>query len=274
MKFPDFTFERKRWLKKYKFVCGIDEVGRGCFAGPVFAAAVVFDKSKIGIMNNELRIRNIKINDSKKLTSKQREKASVWIKKNALSWGVGSASVSQINKVGIKKATEVAFREAISEVQKILVRPAVVRYQDTTILSKDSSLNISISEYPSIFLLIDAFYVPYVRGLNMPRKNARTSPALQDLRARQLAIIKGDSKVISIAAASILAKVERDKHMTTLSKNPNYKKYGWEENKGYGTLKHRSAIKKYGITKLHRIKFVETFLNKLETQRSNVKSAS
>jgi len=127
------------------------------------------------------------INDSKKLTSKQREAADKWIRKNALSFGIGEASVAQINKFGIKKATEIAFRRSIH----------------------------SISQYHNIdFLLIDAFYIPYVRGLR--RKN-------------QKAIVKGDSLSISIAAASIIAKVYRDKLMLNLSKNPKYKKYNWHK---------------------------------------------
>ena len=97
------------------------------------------------------------------------------------------------------------------------------------------------------YLLVDAFYIPYVKGLR--RKN-------------QTPIVKGDTKSVSIAAASIIAKVYRDKLMRAISEDPKYKKYRWQENKGYGTLRHRKAIMKYGITKLHRKKFVETFFKK------------
>lgn len=207
MKLPDFSFEKKLWKKGFRIIAGVDEVGRGVFAGPVVAACVTF--KGISPQNG----RTVKINDSKKLTANQREKAEVWIKKNALAWGIGEASVGQINRLGIKKASEIAFRKAISKVK------------------------------PD-FLLIDAFYIPYVRGLR--RKN-------------QLAIINGDEKSISIAAASIVAKVYRDKLMEKLARKN--RKYHWDKNKGYGTKKHQKAIKKYGATRLHRKLFVRNFVS-------------
>lgn len=227
MTLPDFSFERKAHKKGYRVVAGVDEVGRGSFAGPVVAAAVafapinnyqftIFNKSKI-----ERQDPRIVINDSKKLSPKKRELLSFWIKRNALAYGIGKASVGEINKFGIKKATETAFRRAIA----------------------NCKLKID-------YLLIDAFYIPYVKGLR--RKN-------------QTPIIKGDTKSLSIAAASIIAKVYRDKLMTNLSKKPRYRKYHWEANKGYGTKIHQEAIKKYGLTRLHRKKFVETYLNKISS---------
>lgn len=222
MKFPDYAFENKAHKKGYHIVAGVDEVGRGAFAGPVVAAAVAFAP----INNYQLSIFNklqnkIIINDSKKLNPKQRERASYWIKRKALCYGIGKASVWEINKFGIKKATETAFRRAIKNCNKRID-----------------------------YLLIDAFYIPYVRGLR--RKN-------------QTPIIKGDTKSVSIAAASIIAKVFRDKLMANLSENFKYRKYHWDSNKGYGTKIHQEAIKKHGLTKLHRKKFVETYLNKISS---------
>jgi ribonuclease HII len=192
-------------------VGGVDEVGRGAFAGPVVAGCVIFEES--------LSLANVvvKIDDSKKLSFRQREKASEWIKKNALGWGVGVVSVGKINKLGISKATQMAFRKAIKEAGARVGKPVD-------------------------YLLIDAFYIPFVRGLR--RKN-------------QKAIIHGDARVISVAAASIVAKVARDKIMVKLSQNRKYRKYGWEQNKGYGTLAHRNALQKYGITRLHRQDWVD-----------------
>jgi ribonuclease HII len=206
MKIPNFSFEKNIW-KKHKFVAGVDEVGRGSFAGPVVAGAVVFPRN--------LKI-DVVINDSKKLTQKRREIADKWIKKNAVSWGIGEAGVGKINKLGIKKATEIAFRAAIKNCGEIN------------------------------YLLIDAFFVPYVADLR--RKN-------------QLPIINGDEKSFSIAAASIIAKVYRDRLMTKLAKNSKYKGYKWEKNKGYGTKDHQKAIKKYGATRLHRKLFVRNFVS-------------
>ncbi|KKR41994.1 ribonuclease HII [Candidatus Woesebacteria bacterium RIFOXYC1_FULL_41_14] len=216
MTLPDFSFEKSISKKGYGIVAGVDEVGRGSFAGPVVAGCVAFRQNP---NSDNQPPNNIRINDSKKLNSKQRELASFWIKRNAFCYGIGWASVTQINKLGIKKASEIAFRRAI----------------------KNCNRRID-------YLLIDAFYIPYIKGLR--RKN-------------QKPIIKGDTKSVSIAAASIVAKVYRDKLMDNLSNRPKYKKYAWDKNKGYGTLSHRKAIIKYGTTSLHRKKFVETFLSGL-----------
>ena len=224
---PDFRYENYRWHRGFTNVAGVDEVGRGCFAGPVVAGCVVFDKNTIFTLKGETLqgSRKIIINDSKQLTPKQRETADKWIRKNALTFGIGQAGVAEINKLGIKKASEIAFRKAI----------------------KNASIRVPRTEY----LLIDAFYIPYVKGLR--RKNQR-------------AIVKGDTKSISIAAASIIAKVYRDNLMLKLSKRPKYRKYGWGRNKGYGTREHQAAIKKYGITRQHRLAFVATWLSKLEAR--------
>ena len=237
--FPNFLFENRLRRLGYNHIAGVDEVGRGSFAGPVVAGCVVF--SKIGRVTRsgghqgrgpELVSRRkgpgaaerqdpsipegIIINDSKKLSPKRRELADKWIRKNAVAFGIGSASVSQIDRLGIKKASEIAFRKAI----------------------KNTGFDIN-------YLLIDAYYIPYVKGLR---------------RRNQKPIVKGDTKSVSIAAASIIAKVYRDKLMVELAKKPKFRKYGWGRNKGYGTLNHRKAIKKYGPTRYHRKRFVETWI--------------
>lgn len=212
---PDFKFERTIWRKRFNIVAGLDEVGRGCFAGPVVAGCVSFP--------NNITIKqfnNLKIDDSKKLRARQRERSASWIKENALTWGIGEAPASLINRIGMGRATKVAFRRAIT------------------------NANLKID-----YLLIDAFFIPYVRGL---------------ARKHQLAIVNGDEKSISIAAASIIAKVYRDSLMRRLSKELKFKKYAWGRNKGYGTREHQGAIKKYGLTRYHRKKFVETWLKKRE----------
>ena len=207
---PDFSFEKRLWKRGFITVAGCDEVGRGCFAGPVVAGCVAFQ-------GEALEPQTVMINDSKKMTVKQRELASFWIRKNALSYGIGKASVTQINKLGIKKSTEIAFRKAISNSGKKID-----------------------------YLLVDAFYLPYVKGLR---------------RKKQTPIIKGDSKSFSIAAASIIAKVYRDNLMNKIAHKRVYEKYCWERNKGYGTLEHRKAILKYGISRMHRKQFVESFIS-------------
>lgn len=210
MKLPNYSFERNLLKKGFKFIAGVDEVGRGCFAGPVVAGCVVFDpKLKIPP--------DIEINDSKKVSPRRRQIANDWIKKNAYCWGIGEAGASLINRIGMGKATKVAFRRAI----------------------KDANLRLKGT---IDFLLIDAFYIPYVKGLK--KKN-------------QKPIIDGDEKSFSIAAASIVAKVYRDKFMRRLSKK--YPGYGWSRNKGYGTKAHTKAIKKLGLTRYHRKAFIKTF---------------
>lgn len=252
-KLPDFRYEKAPWKAGFNYVGGIDEVGRGSFAGPVVAGCVVFSNSKRVLplgsptafppANKRDGLASFVppasrhpfaiethpsgaclINDSKKLNARQREAADKWIRKNALAFGIGQASVSQINRLGIKKATEIAFRKAI----------------------KNSTRGVE-------FLLIDAFFIPYVKGLR--RKN-------------QKAIVKGDEKSISIAAASIIAKVYRDKLMADLGKKRQFKKYKWDENKGYGTLAHRRAILKYGISRHHRRQFVETWEKGIKSKES------
>lgn len=126
---PDFKFEKRYWKKGYNIVAGCDEVGRGCFAGPVVTAVTIFSPNITTLDAPAIR-------DSKKLTPLQRKKAYNWIKETCLYYGVGTADVTLINKIGIKKATDYAFRKAIT----------------------NSKTNIEK-------LLIDAFYIPYVNGV-------------------------------------------------------------------------------------------------------------
>ena len=254
MTLPDFSFERRLHKQGYKLIAGVDEVGRGSFAGPVVAGCVIFNP--VGVLSlasptalppankrgapsvvppgSRHPFSSVRINDSKKLSPKQREIADKWIRGNARAFGIGQASVSQINRFGIKKATEIAFRKAIVN------------------CSPSGGGKLSID-----YLLIDAFYIPRVLGLRRknPARNASHSDA-----GGQKAIKKGDTMSISIAAASIVAKVYRDKLMVSLDKQSKYKKYGWAQNKGYGTRVHREAIKIYGVTKLHRKQFVRNYV--------------
>jgi ribonuclease HII len=223
MKVPNFKYEKVLWQKGIALVGGCDEVGRGCFAGPVVAGAVVFPKCFKGPSLQASR--TVQINDSKKLTASQRDKADKWIRKNALSYGLGEVSVKIVNKLGIKKATEKAFRIAVSNCKQ-----------------------------PINHLLIDAFFIPRVKGLT---------------KSCQTPIVKGDSISFSIAAASIIAKVYRDALMKRIALSHNFKVYGWNKNKGYGTKTHCQAILRHGTTPYHRTTFVETFLRKRSIDGKN-----
>ena len=180
-------------LKNYK-IAGVDEVGRGCLAGPVYAAAVILNKN----------INTRKIKDSKKLSFKQRIVLSQYIKKNSI-YALGIATVEEINKINILNASLLSMKRALS---KLSTKP----------------------------------YLAYIDGPFAPKLNMKFKT-----------FIKGDEKIKSIAAASIIAKVSRDLFMIKLSKN--YPKYSWDKNFGYGTKDHLFSLKKYGITKHHRKKF-------------------
>jgi ribonuclease HII len=200
--------EKMLWEKGFKLVCGIDEVGRGCFAGPVVVGAVIFP--------SEVEIPPEKIADSKLLKPMQRKKTVDLIKSKALAWAVVEIGVPTINKLGIGKATQMAFRKVVKTLEK----------------SPD-------------FVLMDAFYINRLPTLR--RKN-------------QKPIIHGDRISISIAAASIIAKVYRDNLMKKYHKK--YPNYHFGKHKGYGTKLHQEAIRKYGLTRIHRKSFnLSKFLN-------------
>jgi len=181
-------------LKTYK-IAGVDEVGRGCLAGPVFAAAVILNKN----------INTKKIRDSKKINFKERILLSEYIKKNSI-YAVGAASVKEIEKINILNASLLSMKRALS---KLKLSPSIA----------------------------------YIDGPFAPKNT----------KIKCKTFIKGDEKITSIAAASIVAKVSRDLFMINLSKK--HPKYKWNKNFGYGTKDHINGLKKYGITIHHRKKF-------------------
>lgn len=224
MERPDFQEEEKLWKKGTELVIGIDEVGRGAFAGPIVVGAVIWD-SKAG--KDQLSVfSKFGINDSKLLTAKKREDLDGIIKKNCLAWDITEVGVGVINQIGIGKATEKAIRKAV----------------------KDILIKINVDH---AHVLIDGFHVKYLKNIGLNR---------------QKGIIKGDRKSISIAAASIIAKVHRDALMRRLAKNRKYQKYQWEINKGYGTEVHRKMILRYGMTYYHRKMFINTWKRKLNNR--------
>ncbi len=192
----------QKWAETYFSgqITGVDEVGRGPLAGNVVAAAVVFP---VGF---ELE----GIDDSKVLSEKKREALVPIIKKNALAWATGEASVDEIDNVNILNATFLAMRRALSEVEEQGVKFGKV--------------------------LVD--------GNHLIRE---VDPAIQKC------VIKGDGRLMCIGAASILAKVYRDKQMAELGNG--YPQYNWAKNKGYGSKEHRLAIQEYGRTPWHRKSF-------------------
>ncbi len=184
------------YFKKDAREAGCDEAGRGCLAGPVVAAAVIFPP---GYVNDEL-------NDSKKLSKAQRLKLREEIIVNAFDFAIGLADNLEIDQVNILNATFMAMHQAIGKLKAV----------------------------PEHLIIDGNRFKPYG---NIPYQ----------------CIIKGDSKYMSIAAASILAKTFRDEYMATLSQE--YPVYGWEQNAGYPTRRHRIAIMDHGISPLHRKSF-------------------
>lgn len=193
--------EEEIYINGAKYICGIDEAGRGPLAGPVVVASV--------IMPQDSMIEGV--NDSKKISEKKREKVYEEIIKEAISYGVGIIDENKIDEINILQATKLGLTNSIKELKVI----------------------------PDI-ILVDA-----LRGINtcnIPYKS----------------IIKGDSLSYSIAAASIIAKVTRDRIMLEYDKM--YPEYGFEKHKGYGTAKHILAIQEYGICPIHRKSFVKNFI--------------
>ena len=178
-----------------KIIAGVDEVGRGSLIGPVYAAAVILNKS----INKKL------LKDSKSLKKSRREILSKYIKKNSI-WAMGTASVKEIEKNNILNASLLAMKRAIKKLKK---KPTLI--------------------------LIDGNKVPVIENYNLR------------------SIIKGDQRIPSISAASIVAKVARDKMITKIAKK--FKGYYWDQNYGYGTKQHLKAIKSLGITNQHRKTF-------------------
>ena len=185
--------------KGYKYIAGVDEVGRGPLAGPVVAAAV--------ILPEDFDVPGV--DDSKKLSEKRREELFDIITERAVAYGIGMADHSIIDEINILQATKLAMKEAIS----------------------------SLQQQPD-YILFDAMRI-------------------DDLEIPQESVIKGDAKVLAVAAASIVAKVTRDRMMAEYS--AEYPGYAFEKNKGYGTKAHYEGLREYGMCPIHR----RTFLRNL-----------
>lgn len=193
----EYIIENEEHAKGNNIICGVDEAGRGCLCGPVYAAAVILPQ---GYSNPEL-------NDSKKLSPKKRELLFDDIIKYAVSYGIAFADVEEIEKLNILNASMLAMRRAVS----MLTVPVDIALIDGNI----------------------------ARGFEC---NTRT-------------VVKGDSLSPSIAAASILAKVSRDRFITDIA--AKYPMYSFEKHKGYATREHIAAIREYGPCDIHRRSFLK-----------------
>ncbi|MFH1048655.1 MAG: ribonuclease HII [Patescibacteria group bacterium] len=213
---PTFEYENKLVDSGFTNICGIDEVGRGPLAGPVVASAVIISAE---LFKDSSKFKSI--NDSKKLSEKSREKWHDFLtKREKIKWGIGIVSEKIIDRINILEATKLAMMEAI----KMLVRQPA-----------DMPASAMFQRGEPDFLLIDGNFTLEIPDLS------------------QKAIPRGDAKVISIAAASIIAKVTRDRMMRQY--HEDYPEYGFDKHKGYGTAMHIEMIKKYGPCAIHRKSF-------------------
>ena len=206
---------------------GIDEAGRGPLFGRVYAGAVVLPKDD--------SFDHSSMKDSKKFHSKKKiEDVAEYIKDNALAWAVEYEDEQTIDEINILQATQSAMHKAIkSVIEKLVTNPSY---------SSDIDIN-------NILLLVDGNYFKQYNALN--KGKTRADPV------KYVTIEGGDNKYTSIAAASILAKVERDNYIENLCiENPELaERYNIDSNKGYGAKKHMDGIEQYGITKWHRKSF-------------------
>ncbi len=198
-KAPDFSFEAALWAEGVQHVAGIDEAGRGAFAGPVAAGVVIFppDPALSTVLEG--------VRDSKQMTPVERASWAPRIRQAARAWGVGFASPQEIDALGIVPATRLA---ALRAIEKLEVEPQA--------------------------LLLDYLLLPQAA---LP----------------QTSLVKGDSRSLSIAAASILAKTTRDAWMVEL--DGELPGYGFAGHKGYGTAQHRAALERLGPSAVHRLQF-------------------
>lgn len=191
-----WELENEIYAEGFSLICGVDEAGRGPLAGPVYAAAVILQRDAV--------IEGL--NDSKKLTEKKREALFDVITERALTYGIASASVEEIEKLNILNATFLAMNRAIDKLDPI---------PELALIDGNRST-----------------------GIAMPSR----------------CVVKGDSRCADIAAASILAKVSRDRYMLTLAEK--YPQYHFEQHKGYGTKLHYEALREYGPSPEHRPSFL------------------
>jgi|SRR5665648_460906 len=198
-KFPDLAFEQALWKNALTRLGGVDEAGRGAWAGPVSAGIVILPP-ELSILETLFGVR-----DSKLMTPLQRESWAVQIQENCLAWGVGFASAEEIDANGILPATRLAVMRALQ----------------------------------NLSMLPEHLITDYLK--------------LPEISTPQTALVKGDRRCLSVAAASVLAKTSRDALMRQL--DVDYPAYGFCHHKGYGTRQHQDALRSHGLSSVHRKSF-------------------
>jgi ribonuclease HII len=195
----------KEFKSPKKWVAGCDEAGRGCLAGPVYAAAVILPKG----------FKHPLLDDSKKMRQKDRDLLSAFVKENAIAYAIAMCDHQEIDRINILNASFLAMHRAVE----------------------------SLAVKPGLLLIDGNRFNPYP---DIPHQ----------------CVVGGDGIYTSIAAASVLAKTERDAHMMRL--HELYPQYGWDKNKAYATLSHRNALLEHGYSPVHRRSFRLDYQTKLE----------
>src|SRR3989344_4346486 len=227
MKLPQKKLECKYLEKGCKQVIGVDEVGMGCLAGPVVVCAVAFDKKFFKKLHPKLHW----LRDSKLLLPHQREEfAKELLKEKDLRFKIAYCYSKTIDKINIYQAARKAMRGAVNSLVKSPQGSTFLRTQGRTLSSSSGHIR-----YPKIIVLVDG------------------KTKIDGLKMEQRAIVKGDRKVFTIACASILAKVFRDKMMIKYAKK--FPGYGFEKHKGYGTKEHHAQLTTLGPCAIHRKSF-------------------
>ena len=214
----NLKYETDLWDKGYDYVIGVDEVGRGCLAGPIVAGAVVWKKENLLRLLLDLKNPIHKVRDSKKVTEKSRGVLSELIQREALYFATHEISASEIDIGGIQKTNKGVMVEAVKKIVEKM----------------DSSTRMRI------IVLTDYLDI---------------EKELSSLGIHVLPILHGDSESITISSASIFAKVYRDNLMKT-TVHEKYPLYGFDKHVGYGTAFHMDVIRKHGMCEEHRRSFV------------------
>ncbi|MFH0856826.1 MAG: ribonuclease HII [bacterium] len=217
MNFPTLNYEKKLFSQGYNFIAGVDEAGRGAWAGPLVAATVIMPRGKI--------IEGVR--DSKLISPENREILCEKIKETAVSWAVGIINIDFINKYNIGRANVKAFELAIENLD---IKPDYVMI--------DGVLKLKMADGRHNGR--DALQCVSTAGINC-------GGAIVEYES----IKDGDAKIYSIAAASIIAKVTRDEILK--KEHLKFPEYGFDKHKGYGTKFHQDALRKHGICEIHRV---------------------
>lgn len=219
-----------------RIIVGIDEVGRGPLAGPVVACAAVLKSPDI----------LPSLNDSKKLTRPKREAMYEQVKDACICYAIASACVAEIDSINILEADFLAMRRALTA----LGMPGLEVSEPEMPVEVKGSLADCVTAFGARISSVDLLTAASPEVLVVVDGNLKIHGVPEDI---QIPVVKGDGRVASISAASILAKVFRDRYMDDLEKK--YPGYGFDKHAGYGTKAHLSAIRKLGFTPAHRTSF-------------------